>query len=160
MSNTKFIFHPLSAEFQNINFPRLYWKANYKWCLLYSGSTNQNATWTTVAPQGLSPSTMRAYIYWTCSVDTGDVDWDIGIESIAEGEDVGYDNSFDTANSADNNNVPGNINYLEITEVDLNNYDGMQPGEVIRFRLTRDAVSDTSTGFAEVYALEIRDNAD
>lgn len=158
---TRFIFTPESAHFHSATFPELR-LANQRPVLAFDASANEFAYWTAVVPQGWT-GTKTAIIYLImASATTGDTDWDVGVEAITPNSDtVDLDaaTSFDTDNSTDNTSVPGTAGHLQAITVTLTNNDSSAAGDYIRFRLTRDAASDTASGDAYVLALEIRDSA-
>jgi len=157
---TRLILNPYSAEFPASNFPQLT-LINRRPVLAFDAATKETCYWTAVLPQGLS-GTVHAYIYYMmASATSGDVDVNVLVEAITDGDAVDLDagNSFDTANATDNTTVPGTAGYMDVIDVTLTNFDNGAAGDYVRFSLDRDAADDTATGDMYVLEVEIRDGA-
>lgn len=157
---TRFVLLPQSAEFPSTNFPQLT-LVNRRPALAFDAATNESAYWTVVIPQGWT-GTITAYVHYImASATSGDVDVDIAVEAVSDGDatDLDAGTSFDTVNSTDNTTVPGTAGYLDVVTVTLTNNDSSAAGDYARFSVTRDAASDTATGDMYVLAVEIRDGA-
>lgn len=157
---SRFVFLPYAAEFPESNFPQ-YLLVNRRPALAFDASTNETCQWTAVAPQGITGA-FTAYVYYImASATSGDVDVDVSVEAISDGDAIDLDagDSFDTANSTDNTTVPGTAGYMDVISVTLTNNDSLAAGDYFRLRLTRDAASDTATGDMYVLAVELRDGA-
>jgi hypothetical protein len=157
---TRFVFSPYAAEFPSTNFPEL-GQTNRRPYLGFDAATNENCIWTGIVPQGWTGTITAIVSYIMASATSGDVDIDVEVEAITDGDSVDLDvaTSFDTANSTDNTTVPGTAGFIDQITVTLTNNDSSAAGDYIRFRLTRDAVSDTAAGDMRVLAMEIRDGA-
>lgn len=157
---TRYIFLPNAAEFPASNFPQLL-LVNRRPVLAFDDTTNETAQWTAIAPQGVT-GTLTAYVYYImASATSGDVDVDVAIEAVTDGDSTDLDagDSFDTANSTDNTTVPGTAGHMDVINVTLTNDDSIAAGDYFRFKLTRDASNDTATGDMYVLAVEFRDGA-
>ena len=156
---TRFVFDASNAEPLASNSAQLTVR-NYRPVLAFDASTNESICFSGVVPQGWT-GTITAYVWYImASATTGNVDVDVSVESISDGDSFDMDgDSFDTVNSTDNTNVPGTAGYPDIVSVTLTNNDFSAAGDYIRFKLTRDAVSDTATGDMHVLKMEIRDGA-
>lgn len=160
---TRFILTPNSAEFPSTNFPQLQaiHSTGRRPVLSFDASTNESCNWTIIVPQGWTGTITAIITYVMASATSGDVDIDVEVESITDGDSVDLDaaESFDTANSTDNTTVPGTAGFPDQVTVTLTNNDSSAAGDYIRVRLTRDAVADTAAGDMHVLAMEIRDGA-
>ncbi len=151
---------PFSAEFPSSNFPQLQ-LINRRPVLSFDASTDETCQWTFVAPQSLT-GTLTAYVYYImASATSGDVDVDVSIEAVTDGDttDLDASDSFDTVNSTDNTTVPGTAGYMDVISVTLTNKDSVAAGDLVRLRLTRDASADTAAGDMHVLAVELRDGS-
>ena len=157
---TRMILSPLAAEFPASNFAPLT-RINNRPALAYDASTNESAQWSGIAPQGLTGALTAVITYMMASATSGDIDWDVSLEAVTDGDAVDLDagDSFDTVNSTDNTTVPGTAGYIDQVTVTLTNADSIAAGDYFRLRVTRDAASDTSTGDALLLSVELRDAA-
>lgn len=157
---TRFVFRPGDAEFPASNFPQ-YQLINRRPVLSFDPTTNESAMFSSVVPQGWT-GTITAYVhYFMASATTDTVDLDAEVEAISDGDALDMDaaDGFDSVNSQDNTTVPGTAGYKDVVIITLTNEDGAVAGDEIRFRLTRDAVSDDAGGDMHVTKVEIRDGA-
>ncbi len=157
---TRFVFTPGSAEFPSSNYPALT-LVNRRFALAFDATTNETAQWTAVAPQGLTGALTAIVTYIMASATSGDVDVDVSIEAVSDGDatDLDAGDSFDTVNSTDNTTVPATAGYIDQISVTLTNADSLAAGDYFRLRLTRDAASDTGAGDMYVLSVELRDAA-
>lgn len=157
---TRFIFTPESAHYPATNYAP-YTIVNRRPVLAFDAATNETAYWTAIAPQGISGTLTAVVTYMMASATSGDVDVDVAIEAISDGDAVDLDSttSFATVNSTDNVTVPGTAGYIDQISVTLTNNDSIAAGDYVRLSLTRDASSDTATGDMYVLAVELRDSA-
>jgi hypothetical protein len=159
---SRFVLTPQSAEFPSSNFPELR-LVNRRPVLAFDAGTNETCQWTVRLPDdwstSSSPTAEVAYIM--ASATSGDVDLDGSFEAVSDGDTVDLDtaDSFDTVNSTDNTTVPGTAGYIDIITITLTNHDSSAPGDYARFKLTRDASSDTAPGDMYVLWVEIQDAA-
>lgn len=162
---SRFVFTPYSAEFDDATYPELKHVdtgASRRPVLAFDASVNEFGIWTVRAPADWDPSTLTAIIaYIMAAAAAGDVDLDVYVEAISDGDAVDLDagDSFDAVNSTDNTVVPGVVGRIDMITVTLANHDVSVAGDYIRFKLERDAVSDTAAGDMLVLWCEIRDNA-
>lgn len=162
---SRFNFTPYSAEFDDATFPPLLHVdtgASRRPALAYDASTNEFAIWTVKAPANWDPSTLTAIItYIMASATAGDVDVDVYIEAISDGDAVDLDagDYFGAVNSTDNTVVPATAGFPDMITVTLTNHDGSVAGDLLRFKVVRDAVSDTAAGDMHVLNVEIIDAA-
>lgn len=126
----------------------------------FDGSTNEDLIFEFIMPQAYASGTLTLYAKcWMASAVSGDVDLDAAVEALTPGanEDVTSD-SYDTANSSDNNSVPGTAGDLFEISITLTNKDSVAAGDLVRVKLTRDASSDTATGDLYIGGVEIRES--
>jgi hypothetical protein len=158
---SRFVFTPYAAEFPATNFPELSLR-NRRPILGFDDTTNETCQWTVRLPDdwdtSSSPTAIVAYIM--ASAVANDVDIDVYVEAISDGDAFDMDgDSFAAVNSTDNTTVPGTAGFIDMVTVTLTNHDTSVAGDYARFRLTRDAASDTAAGDMDVLWMEIRDAA-
>jgi len=111
-------------------------------------------------PGQYAGGTLKADIgYMMASATSGKVDFEVSVEAVSDGDTVDLDAgaSFDTVNAA-NVTVPATAGYLDVLTVTLTNKDSVAAGDLVTFRLERDAddaTDDTATGDARVLWVEI-----
>lgn len=151
---------PESAQLPSSNFPQLAKDGQDRYYLAFDASANETAQWTVVAPQGITTPLKLVVTYYMASATSGDVDLDGSVEAVSDGDSLDLDSasSFDTVNSTDNTTVPGTQGYPDQISITLANADSIAAGDYARFRLTRDAVSDTASGDMRVVLVELRDD--
>jgi hypothetical protein len=129
--------------------------------LSFSGSTNQNAIFQAVMPRHYGGGGVTVYLHYAMATETsGDVDWDVAFERIGDGQQDIDSDGFATVQSVDNTTVPGTAGFVDIVSIAFTNgaqMDNVAVGEYFRIQVTRDAASDTSTGAAELVAVEIKE---
>ena len=158
--DTLLIFTPLHNEPPAAN-PATLDTRNSHTVLDFDDTTNESAVFKAIMPQAYSGGGVTVYIkYAMTSATSGDVDWDVAWEGIADGvQDIDSD-GFAAVNSVDNTTVPGTSGHVDTVSVaftDGADMDSTDPGEGFRLKVTRDAASDTATGDAELWAVEIRE---
>lgn len=114
-----------------------------------------------VMPATYGGGGVTVYIYYAMTTaTTGDIDWDVAFERVADSiQDIDSD-GFAAAQSVDNTTVPGTSGHVDVVSVAFT--DGTQMGSVttddgFRLKVTRDAVSDTASGDAELWGLRIEE---
>jgi hypothetical protein len=125
------------------------------------GSTNESAVFSHIMPQHYGGGGVTVYLHYSMQAETsGDIDWDVAFERIGDQQlDVDAD-SFAAVNSVDNTTVPGtsgNVDVVSVAFTDGADMDSVAVGELFRLKVTRDSASDTTTGDAELHAIEIRE---
>lgn len=157
---TLLVLTPESASFPASNHANLT-ATNQRPVLEFDATTNETAYWTFVAPSGIT-GTLTAVIYYIMATATsGDVDVDVSLEAISDGDTVDLDaaTSFAAVNSVDNVTVPATAGYLDKISVTLTNDGSITAGDYVRLSLTRDAASDTAAGNLRVLAVEFQDGS-
>lgn len=161
MTTTRAVFTPFAAEFPASNYPQLLLN-NQRPALAFDAATSEACYWTFVAPQGITTPLTAVITYCMASATSGAVYFRGYIEAItaADATDTDATTSFDSANSG-NGTVPATAGYIQQISITLTNNDSITAGDYVRFQLDRDAAnaSDTATGDAYVYLVEIRDAA-
>ena len=127
----------------------------------FDDTTNESSVWSAVMPRSYSGGGITVYIHYAMtSATSGDIDWDCAVERIGDQQqDLDLD-GFASAQSVDNTTVPGtsgNVDIVNITFSDGAQMDSVAVGEGFRIKITRDAVSDTATGDAELRFIEIKE---
>ena len=111
-------------------------------------------------PGQYAGGTLKANVgYFMASATSGKVDFEVSVEAVSDGDTVDLDagTSFDTAN-AGNATVPGTAGHLDVLTITLTNKDSVAAGDLVTFKLERDAddaTDDTATGDARVLWVEI-----
>ena len=104
---------------------------------------------------------LTVYIHYSMtSATSGDIDWDVALERIGDGQQDVDSDGFAAANSVDNSTVPvtsGLVDIVNATFTDGADMDSIAVGEKFRIKVTRDASSDTAVGDAELHAVEIKE---
>ena len=160
---TRAVLTPGSAEFPSSAFAALM-TVNARPVLAFDASTAETAQWTFVAPQGLTGTLSAVVSYMMASATSGKVDFTGSIEAVTSGDAVDLDagDGFDTANAIAAPTVPGTAGYMQQFTITFTNADSIAAGDLVRFKLTRDATdatNDTATGDCYILAVEIRDGA-
>lgn len=129
--------------------------------LAFDDTTVETAHTKAVAMPGqYGGETLKASVgYMMASATSGKVDFEVSVEAVTDGDAVDLDSasSFDTANAV-NATVPATAGYLDVLTVTLTNKDNVAAGDMVRFKLKRDAddgTDDTATGDARVLWMEI-----
>ena len=127
----------------------------------FDGATNQSIIFGDTLSRNYAGGGLTVYLHIALSSETtGDTDWDVAFERVGSGsQDVDAD-GFATAQSTDNTTVPGtsgHVQVIAVTFTDGAQIDSIAVGEYYRMKVTRAAVSDTSSGFAELYRVEIKE---
>ena len=130
-------------------------------CLDFDATTQEIAIFRGVLPRNYAGGGITVYVHWAAtSATTGTIGWDVAFERIGDGQqDVDAD-SFATAQTITAATVPGTSGLVDITNVavtDGANIDSIAVGEMFRLRLRRDVATDTATGDAEVFAVELKE---
>lgn len=97
------------------------------------------------------------------SATSGKFDFEISVEAITPADAVDLDagESFDTANTGDGT-VPGTAGHLMLLTITLTNKDSVAAGDLVRFKIERDAddgTNDTATGDARLLGVRIYEEA-
>ncbi len=159
--DTLLVFTPFSNEPPTSTFATID-QRNQHPVLDFDGATNESAVFSAVMPRSYAGSGLTVYIHYSMSTETSnDIDWDVDFERIGDGsQDVDSDGFTGAPNSVDGTTVPATSGLVDIVNVTFTNgadMDSIAVGELFRIKITRDAVSDTSTGDAELHAVEIKE---
>jgi hypothetical protein len=128
----------------------------------FDGATNESAIFEAVMPRHYAGGGVTVYLHYSMATETsGDIDWDVAFERIGDQQlDIDAD-SFATVQSVDGTTVPGtsgNVDIVSVAFTDGAQMDSVAAGEAFRLQITRDAANDTSTGDAELVAIEIKES--
>lgn len=153
---TPFNNEPPTSDFATID------QRNQHPILNFDGAANENAIFSAIMPRNYGGGGLTVYLHYSMSTETSnDIDWDVDFERIGDGsQDVDSDGFTGSPNSVDNTTVPGTSGFVDIVNVtftDGADMDNIAVGELFRIKVTRDAASDTSTGDAELHAVEIKE---
>lgn len=126
----------------------------------FDASTNEDAVFSDLL-RGYAGGGLTVDIWFSMSsAVANDVDWDVAIERIGdEVLDIDAD-SFAAANSIDNTTVPatsGELTKATVTFTNGADMDSLANGEPYRLKITRDAVSDTAAGDAELHYVHVKE---
>lgn len=127
----------------------------------FDDTTNESAVFRAVMPQHYDAGGVTVYLHYAMTTaESGDIDWDVAFERIGDQQQDIDSDSFAAVNSVDNTTVPatsGNVDIVSVAFTDGVDMDSVAAGELFRLKVTRDAVSDTASGDAELVAVEIRE---
>ncbi|MCP4712511.1 MAG: hypothetical protein GY869_28130 [Planctomycetes bacterium] len=158
--NTLLILLPQGNE-PPASVPALFDTRNSHPVLDFDASTNWSAVFTAIMPRNYGSGGLTVYIHYAMSTATsGDIDWDAAFERIGDQQQDLDSDGFAAAQSVDNTTVPGTSGLVDIVNIaftDGAQMDSIAVGESFRIKITRDAVSDTAAGDAELVAVEIKE---
>jgi len=160
MSSRAFLM-PQSAQPVGSAYPEFGVDGQERQYLAFDASTNESCDWTFPVPTGWTGTITAEVCYRMASATSGDVDLDVQVEAISNGDALDTDStsSFDTVNSVDNTTVPATAGYIDVVSITLTNNDSSAAGDMIRIRFNRDAASDTASGDLELLWIEIQDGS-
>lgn len=157
--DTLAVFLPLSAELPASN-NAVHDTRNLHRILRFADGTALSAIWTGVLPRHYSGGGITVYVHWSCSAISGTVGWTVEFERIGDGQQSVDSDSFASAQTITAVSVPGTDGLVDITNVAVSNgasMDSIAVGEKFRLRLKRDTANDTSTGAAQLHAIELKE---
>ena len=130
--------------------------------LQFDDTTNESVVFKAIMPQSYASTTgVTVYLHYSMASATScDIDWDVAFERVSDSiQDIDSD-GFAAVNSVDNTTVPGTSGLVDVVSVaftDGADMDSVVAGDGFRIKVTRDAASDTASGDAELWAVEIRE---
>jgi len=158
--DTLLIFTPLHNEPPSSNTATLDTR-NQHTVLDFDDTTNESAVFSAVMPRCYSGGGVTVYIHYAMtSATSGDVDWDAAFERIGDQQQDIDSDGFAAVQSVDNTVVPatsGLVDIVSIAFTDGLQMDSVAAGEGFRLKITRDAVSDTAAGDAELLFVELKE---
>lgn len=158
--DTLITFNPQSYEELASNSARPLTRNNHP-IIRFDDSINENFVVSGVMPRHYDGGGITVYIHYALtSAVTGNTDWDVAFERIGDQQQDIDSDGFAAANSTDNTTVPGtsgDIDIITVTFTDGADMDSIAVGEGFRMKITRDAVSDTAVGDAELRFVEIKE---
>lgn len=161
--NTLLIFSPQQNEPPAANFATPDTRqATYPHLVLdFDATTNESAVFRGIMPRHYGGGGVTVYIHYAMtSATSGDIDWDVAFERVSDSQQDIDSDGFAAVQSVDNTTVPATSGQVDIVSVAFTNgaqMDSVAVGEAFRLRITRDAASDTATGDAELYAIELKE---
>lgn len=157
--DTLCVFLPLAAELPASN-NAVHATRNLHRILNFADGTALSAMWTGILPRHYSGGGITVYVHWSSGAISGTVGWTVEFERVGDGaQDVDSD-GFASAQTITAVSVPGTSGLVDITNVAVSNganMDSIAVGEKFRLRLTRDTANDTSTGVAQLHAIELKE---
>lgn len=164
-ARTVALFLPGDAQFKSTAFPQPGVSSDASGArpyLAYDAAADEAAYFEWTAIQGITTPLTAIVTYAMASATSGNIIWDVAIEAITDGDALDTDGSesLDTVNASSATAVPGTAGYIDQVSITLTNNDSIAAGDSVRFRLRRNGSSgsDTATGDALKYRLEIRDD--
>lgn len=156
MATTRLILTPEAAHFPSSNYAALS-VINNRPVLLFDGTTDEFAYWTTIAWQGLSGALTAIVHCFAVTGASGTLSFDCALEAITDGDTTNLNttDSFGTDNTG--TGTVGGTGYEETVSITLTNNDSIAVGDLVRVRLNRDNAGDGVTGDVAVTAIEIRE---
>ena len=128
--------------------------------LKFAASPNQSAVFSAVMPRHYSGGSIIPYYHVSSTGTSNAFDIDGAFEKIGDGsQDVDSD-GFASAKSSDGNTVPatsGNVDIITGPTFSSSEADSIAAGEKFRFKITRDASSDSSSDVMELHAIELKE---
>ncbi len=158
--DTLLVFTPHSGEPLATNYATQDVRNNHP-VLDFDAATNEDIVFSSVMPRHYAGGGLTVYLHYAMSsAESGDIDWDVAFERIGDQQQDLDSDSFATAQSVDNTTVPGTSGLVDIVNVAFTSgaqMDSIAVGEGFRMKVTRDAVSDTAAGDAELVFVEIKE---
>lgn len=158
--DTLLTFTPLCNEPPVSNYATLDTRNQHP-VLDFDATTNESAVFTAIMPRHYGGSGVTVYHHYAMSsAEVGDVDWDGAFEQIGDQQQDLDADGFAAVQSVDNTTVPGTSGLVDIVAIPFTNgaqMDSVAVGEAFRYKVTRDAGSDTAAGDAELLAVEIKE---
>jgi len=159
MATTRAVLSPLSAEFPASNHAALT-TVNARPVLAFDAATDESASWTFVAPQGLSGALSCVFSLIGNAAGTNSTYWEVSVEAVtsADATDLDAGDSFDTVNTG-NVAMPATQGHMVQLSITLTNADSIAAGDLVRVKISRDANNGSDTFAADAYLLaaEIRE---
>lgn len=159
--NTLLIFFPYCNEPPSSNYATLDTRNGHP-CLDFDATTQETAIFSAVMPQHYAGGNIVVYIHYSVTTaTTGTCGWDVTIERIGDQQlDIDAD-GWATAKTVTAVTVPGTTGNVDVVNVTLTagatDTDSVAAGELFRIRIRRDVANDTTSGDAELHAVELRE---
>lgn len=128
----------------------------------FDAGTDENAVFHGILPRHYAGGGLTVSLLWAgTSATSGNTIWNVAIERLAdEAQDIDSD-GFASAQAATAAApaTSGMLQYTDVTFTSGAQMDSLAAGEAFRLKVTRDADngSDTMTGDAELWAVEVRE---
>ncbi len=159
--DTLLVFRPQDNEPPSTAFAQLDTRNEHPVLDFQQDTTNEQAVFSGVMPQHYAGTTgVTVHLHYAMSSATsGTCEWDVEFERIGDqGQNLDSD-GFAAANSA-SETVPGTaglVSEITIAFTDGADMDSVVAGDSFRIRVTRDGITDTATGDAELRFIELRE---
>lgn len=157
--NTLLVLTPQASEPTSSNYAT-FGVRNQHILLDFDAGTDESAVWKAVLPRHYSGGGITVHLHWVGATATsGNVVWSGQFERIGEGQQDIDSDGFASAQSV-TAAAPATSGHIDIASITFTNgaqIDSLAVGEAFRFKLFRDAdnASDTMTGDAELFAIEL-----
>ena len=156
------IFTPQSNEPPATNYATLDTRNGHTVLDFEGNGTNESAIFKGIMPQHYGGGGVDVLIHYAMTTETsGDIDWDAAWERVSDSiQDIDSD-GFATAVSLDGTTVPATSGLVDVITIVCSsgaNMDSVAAGDGFRLKITRDGASDTATGDAELWAIELRES--
>ncbi len=140
-------------------------RRNNHWLLDFDDTTEESAIFAGILPRNYAGGGLTIYVHYAMSsATTGNVIWTAAIERVGDGQQDIDSDGFAAAQSSGAVAVPGTSGHVDICTIAFTNgtqMDSLAVGEGFRLKIARDAdnASDTATGDAELWGIEVRETA-
>ena len=128
----------------------------------FGGPMNESAVFAAVMPRHYAGGGVTVYLHYAMtSATSGDIDWDVAFERIGDQQQDMDSDGFAAVNSVDNTTVPaasGKVDVVSVALADGAEMDNVAAGEGFRLKITRDVLSDTAGGDAELRFVELKES--
>lgn len=157
---TLLVFLPAQAEAPASNYATFDTRNGHP-CLDFDTTTQESACWTAILPRAYAAGGITVYLHWAATTaTTGTIGWDVALERMSDSATDLDADSFATARTVTAATVPATSGVVSVTSVaftDGAQMDSVSAGESFRLRVRRDVATDTATGDAELFAVEIKE---
>jgi len=164
-ARTVAIFLPTDGQFKSTTFPAPGVSSDASGAralLAFDATADEAVYFDWVAPVGITTPLTAKITYAMASATSGNTVWDVAVEAISDGDSVDTDSSesLDSVNASSATAAPGTAGYIDQISITLTNNDSVAAADMVRFRLRRtgSSGSDTATGDANFFRLEIQDD--
>lgn len=158
--NTLAIFTPQCNEPPASNFATLDLRNQHP-VLDFDPVTNESAVFSGVMPRHYAGGGVTVYLHYAMKTTAANtIDWDVAFERIGDQQQDLDADGFAAVQSVDDSTVPGTsglVDIVSVTFTDGAQMDSVAVGEGFRLKVTRDAVNDDATGYAELRFVEIKE---
>jgi hypothetical protein len=126
----------------------------------FDDSTNESTIFVGLIPQQYTGTDIEVRLFYAMtSATSGDVDWQVKMERLTSSDQDIDSASYSVVTSSVNNTVPSTSGHLAIVSITMTkgtNIDNVAVGDMFALQITRDASTDTASGDAELFGVEMR----